>query len=58
MFQWSVATNKFTYYGKNDKAILKDYLRWYHDYYQYDQFDSSFELLPDITGINLGQVSD
>jgi hypothetical protein len=58
LFQWSGATCKLTYYGKKDIYILKEYLKHHHDYYLYDQFENSFELLPSISNLNLSQISD
>lgn len=54
-----MATGKFEYYSNskdNYKGILKTYLKHHHDYFQYDQFEGSFELLPAITGINFTQL--
>ena len=47
-----------TYYGKKDVLILRDYIQYQHDYYQYDQFDSSFEIIPNLNNVNLSQISD
>lgn len=58
LFQWSGATGKLTYYGKKDVLILRDYIQYQHDYYQYDQFDSSFEIIPNLNNVNLSQISD
>ena len=47
-----------TYYGKKDVVILRDYIQHQHDYYQYDQFDSNFELIPNLNNVNLSQITD
>ena len=58
LFQWSGASGNLSYYGKKDGTILKDYVRFQHDLYQNDQFDSNFELLPKLTNVNLSHVTD
>ena len=58
LFHWSGTSGNYTYYGKKDGIILKDYVRFQHDLYQNDQFDSNFELLPKLTNVNLNHVTD
>ena len=58
MFRWSGASGKLSYYGSKDVDILRDYLKFHHEYYEYDQFDNTFELLPSLDSINLDQITD
>lgn len=46
--------NKLVY---GDLQVMRTYVQCYHDYYEYDQFDSSFELLPSMD-INMYTVSN
>lgn len=37
--------------------ILKNYLQFYYEYYEFDQYDSTFEILPSLD-VNLYTVSN
>jgi hypothetical protein len=37
--------------------IMKSYIKYYHEFYEYDQFDDGFKLLPSLD-VNLSTVTD